>query len=129
MKNDVPCEKEAVFRLMPSHFKLEGCGTTCLTQWGFCLLFPPPLTLSSPPLSAVSAFWSALISRELWFLKGFSMSLIPPSLCVQAKNISAWNSRGRQGPRCEKKTSFFPTICGNRKKKGELLLKKKKKIR
>ena len=59
--------------------------------------------VSQPP-------WFMRLSGELWFLKGFSMSLIPPSLCVQAKNISAWNSRGQ-------KTSCFPKFCENKSKK------------
>ncbi len=104
-------------RQTSSHLKPEGYGNNRLPHFiGFCFFLRLHLhSLLSQPLRF------ALLSRELWFLKGFSMSLIPPSLCVQAKNISARNSRGWQGL-CEKKMSFFLTVCEKRKKKTELLL-------
>lgn len=40
-----------------------------------------------------------VVSREMWFLKGFSVSLIPPSLCVQAKEDPGCNCRSHWGHR------------------------------
>lgn len=59
-------------------------------------------------------------SGGLWFLKGFSVSLIPPSLCVQAKKYIRMKPEKPTGAKsCEKTTSFFPAFSREWKGKDD----------
>lgn len=100
--------------LRPSRLKPEGCGTSCLPHFVVFLSSIPSTLWSLCPPALCCSLQGAVVSER--FLNVLNPSI---SLCPGKKYIRMKLKRPTGAKMCEKKTSIFPTICGNRKKKRE----------